>query len=267
MGKLLINYQQNKKLDTISKIISTWAPASDNNDPNGYAAIVAKNIGVGVTSTLPDLSKDLSKDGPLFKFIQAITQVENGNKQAYSDDIILNGLSKVNQDLNGGATCSTPATPYLPQSLTGSNSCVNLVQNLSSSDLVSIVGKIPCNENTANTNRCTVKKEYLDGLIALNTAYKAKFGREIEVTSSFRTQDYQKSLCSQTGGACAKDCSNHMTGLAVDFTNQTIGNCPKEGDCTSTEFKWLKENGSKYGLGFKNELGNDDNIHWSYNGH
>lgn len=149
-----------------------------------------------------------------------------------------------------------------------SNSCINTVKALKKEDLVSIVGKIPCNENPANPNRCTVQKKYLDSLILLNESYKKEFGKEIEVTSSFRTQDYQKSLCSRTSGACASQCSNHMTGLAVDFTNETISkSCGKEGICGSKEFQWLKANGDKFGVGFRNDLGTTDNIHWSFNGH
>ncbi len=151
-------------------------------------------------------------------------------------------------------------------SLYGSQACTTLVKDLKSSDLVSLSGKIKCNENSANPTRCTVKKEFLDSLVSLNEAYKAKFNKEIEVTSSYRTQNYQKELCGRTSGECASGCSNHMTGMAVDFTNATIGMCKKEGTCTSEEFKWLKENGGKFGVGFYNNLGTKDNIHWSYNG-
>lgn len=154
------------------------------------------------------------------------------------------------------------------QSLSGSNSCVKLAESLTASDLVSLTQNgIPCDESGNNPNRCTVSKNYLPTLVALNNAYKQKFGHPIDITSSYRNQAYQQNVCSETTGACATSCSNHMTGEAVDLSNATIGDCKKEQHCTSAEFEWLKQQGSALNIPFYNNLGDTDNVHWSYNGH
>lgn len=71
-GQLLV--YQARGLDTLKSIISTWAPASDNNDPAGYAALVAKRMGgIGTDEHL-----DLNNPETLTKLMAAMVTQEQG---------------------------------------------------------------------------------------------------------------------------------------------------------------------------------------------
>lgn len=62
-----------KGINTPLGIASTWAPASDNNNPNSYGAQIAKALGVG-----PNDKIDMSDPSIRAKVASAIGMVENG---------------------------------------------------------------------------------------------------------------------------------------------------------------------------------------------
>lgn len=72
MMKNLISYYKNRGLTTVSKMISRWAPAFENNTAN-YITIVSNIVGIGINEFIPVLSKEI-----LIKISKAIVAVENG---------------------------------------------------------------------------------------------------------------------------------------------------------------------------------------------
>ena len=85
MVKLLRNYQKLHHLKTIEGIIYRWAPPSDNNPTEAYAAHVAGYLGVGVTD-------DIDVNDFMFELITVIAKHENGGIYL-SDDQILTGIA------------------------------------------------------------------------------------------------------------------------------------------------------------------------------
>ncbi len=59
--------------NTLAKLIAIWAPASDGNDPHGYAATVARAAGVSVVTALSWSNKHQIAD-----ILAAMFKVENG---------------------------------------------------------------------------------------------------------------------------------------------------------------------------------------------
>ena len=82
MAKILKNYFA-RGTDTIEEIISTWAPASEN-DTAAYIANVSRATGLAPTARVS--AADLTR------IIPAIIQHENGS-QPYSLDLINKGIS------------------------------------------------------------------------------------------------------------------------------------------------------------------------------
>lgn len=62
-------------LNTIKDIISTWAPASDNNNTNSYITNVASRMGVNPNATI-----DVNNPEVMTKLIAAMTVSENGRE-------------------------------------------------------------------------------------------------------------------------------------------------------------------------------------------
>lgn len=79
LARLLLNYQKLYGLDTPRKIISRYAPPSEN-QTQAYIQSVATQLGI-----TPDGKVDLTKIGTLTVFIKAIIRHENGI-QPYSND-------------------------------------------------------------------------------------------------------------------------------------------------------------------------------------
>lgn len=73
MAILLQNYQTKHQLFTIRQMIARWAPASDNNDVNGYASFVAAALNVS-----PDVAVNALDATLLAKMLKAMTRRENG---------------------------------------------------------------------------------------------------------------------------------------------------------------------------------------------
>lgn len=71
--KILQNYYQKYKLSTPWEMISRWAPPSDNNPTDAYAAHVATALGVGINDEI-----NLNDEETMIKLVQAIVIQENG---------------------------------------------------------------------------------------------------------------------------------------------------------------------------------------------
>ncbi len=84
LAKLLFNYSM-RGLDTITEIISTYAPASEN-DTNAYIAAVSVSTGYA-----PDYPLNLSDQGTLQNLVSAIIQHENG-RVSYDASTIASGV-------------------------------------------------------------------------------------------------------------------------------------------------------------------------------
>ncbi|GAA1853100.1 M15 family metallopeptidase [Myceligenerans crystallogenes] len=63
-----------------------------------------------------------------------------------------------------------------------------------------------------------VRADVVDGLVALNAAYRAAFGVNLTINSSYRSYEDQAALYDPSSPTAAPPgCSNHGTGLAVDI--------------------------------------------------
>ncbi|MEY5098465.1 MAG: hypothetical protein RJA36_1184 [Pseudomonadota bacterium] len=79
MAYLLRDYQSDHGLDTPRKIISRWAPATDNNDVDSYADALARALGVQADDRI-----DTTDDATLITMLQAISRHENGDRSPYT---------------------------------------------------------------------------------------------------------------------------------------------------------------------------------------
>lgn len=84
----LLNYSRWYGLNTVEKIIGRFAPASEN-DTAGYAAFVARLLGVGI-------STPINVDNVLPELVKAIIQFENG-QQPYSSATVSAGVQMARQ--------------------------------------------------------------------------------------------------------------------------------------------------------------------------
>jgi len=81
----------------------------------------------------------------------------------------------------------------------------------------------------------------LPALVALNAAYKAKFGTNLKINSAYRTLAQQAIAVSEVGNLAGKPgTSYHGWGVALDFGGI--------GSFNSKQYLWLKENAGKYGF-------------------
>lgn len=87
MAKNLMAYQDKYAINTVSKIVSRWAPASDGNNVAAYVAAVSKQTGFK-----PDESLDLKDPKVLAPLISAITKHENG-QNPYSPETIAKAIA------------------------------------------------------------------------------------------------------------------------------------------------------------------------------
>lgn len=83
--KILLAYYKKYKLNTVKKIISRYAPPSEN-ETESYIKSVANQLGVA-----SDEEIDLSSVAVLAVLLRAIIRHENG-EQPYSDEQILKGI-------------------------------------------------------------------------------------------------------------------------------------------------------------------------------
>lgn len=102
LGVNLLSYQR-RGLDTISKIISRWAPPQDNNNTTAYIQNVSQALGVSPTTRL-----DVASPAVLTALSKAIIHQENGNVP-FSDETIASGIASA----LGMAALSDSPTPVL----------------------------------------------------------------------------------------------------------------------------------------------------------
>lgn len=155
-------------------------------------------------------------------------------------------------------------------SLYGSNrERCNIINSIKPSELVNLRDYgLSC----TSSNSCLIKKDVAEDLKRLDAAYYAKFKTRISIASAYRSDAQQADTCRAVRGTlCAKPCSqggagsNHSFGDAVDFSNETIGNCRKTGPCDNRYFNWLRDpNGGGQFKMFNNLT--DDNPHFSRSG-
>lgn len=88
MAKILLNYKNLYKINTVAGIIHRWAPPSENNTV-AYINHISKEL-----KTEPDETIDVSNKNVMLKLIKAIITHENG-EQPYSDETIMKGISLV----------------------------------------------------------------------------------------------------------------------------------------------------------------------------
>lgn len=79
MFKLLTNYARLHGCQTIRKIISRWAPPSEN-DTAAYIATVSRLTGIA-----PDQTIDIASHDQMCSLVAAMSQVENGIRAAPAD--------------------------------------------------------------------------------------------------------------------------------------------------------------------------------------
>lgn len=83
--KLMQNYEKLYGLNTISKLVSRWAPPNENNT-NSYVSAVSKSMGVPATKVI-----DLNDRDTLTALAKAIIQHENG-MQPYPESVFIEAL-------------------------------------------------------------------------------------------------------------------------------------------------------------------------------
>lgn len=96
-AKILCNYHRLYGLQTVSQIISRWAPRSEN-DTSSYIACVARDIGVG-----PNDSLDFSSVQIIAQLVSAIIFHENGD-QPYDKGLIESACQQVIDSFNPSLT-------------------------------------------------------------------------------------------------------------------------------------------------------------------
>ena len=86
-----------------------------------------------------------------------------------------------------------------------------------------------------------VRGDVIDGFVKLDAAFEQRFGRHLDINSSYRSHAEQEALYDPSSDTAAPPgCSNHGTGLAVDIG----GGVERFG---SPEYEWLKANAEAYG--------------------
>jgi len=80
----------------------------------------------------------------------------------------------------------------------------------------------------------------LPSLVAMNTAFKAKFGSNLVINSAYRNLAQQATAVNELGALAGKPgTSYHGWGVAIDFGGL--------GGFNGAKYKWLVANGAKYG--------------------
>ncbi|NOV98337.1 DUF2809 domain-containing protein [Isoptericola halotolerans] len=88
-----------------------------------------------------------------------------------------------------------------------------------------------------------VRADLVDGLVALDEAYRAEFGQHLTVNSAYRSYDDQLAVHDPTNPnplAAPPGCSNHGLGTAVDVSMGPEG-------FDGARFSWMKANAEQYG--------------------
>ncbi|PZR52306.1 hypothetical protein DNL40_12855 [Xylanimonas oleitrophica] len=91
--------------------------------------------------------------------------------------------------------------------------------------------------------RFSLRADVLDDLVALNEAYRARFGQDLTITSAYRTYEQQLAVYNPANPnplAAPPGCSNHGLGTAVDLGGGVAS-------FDSPQYAWLKENAEQHG--------------------
>lgn len=107
LAKVLLSYQKQHGCDTISKIISRWAPNNENNT-SAYVADVAGRCGVD-----PNAVIDVDQLAIMLPLVEAIIAHEN-NGYAYPEVVVLQGLNMAGI-ADAKPVVSAPVKPLVAQ--------------------------------------------------------------------------------------------------------------------------------------------------------
>lgn len=124
LGKTLLTYQDKHGLDTVERIVSRWAPASEN-DTAAYAREVSKELGVKPSDPI-----NVRDPATLTKLARAVIRFENGD-MPYTDSQIAVGLDaargKTALPASANRAASAPEPAWRdPNALTGNPIIDNL---------------------------------------------------------------------------------------------------------------------------------------------
>jgi zinc D-Ala-D-Ala carboxypeptidase len=89
----------------------------------------------------------------------------------------------------------------------------------------------------------SVRADVLDGLVALDDAYRAEFGQHLTVNSAYRSYDQQVEVYNPDDPnplAAPPGCSNHGLGTAIDISMGPEG-------FDGARYAWLKEHAEQHG--------------------
>ena len=111
--RTLVSYGDHHGIDTLAGVFERWAPASDGNDPAGYAAAVAKALDREVGAPI-----DLYDPAILAALAAAITRQENGHGPGggsdspwYSSQTYRRGVALALGDGVGAGAVATASVP------------------------------------------------------------------------------------------------------------------------------------------------------------
>lgn len=89
LARTLLNYQRNRGLVTVRAMMHRYAPSTDANNPDRYAAFVAREMGL----PSPDVPVDLVNSPQLHRdMTRAVVRYENGI-YPYSDVLLASAVS------------------------------------------------------------------------------------------------------------------------------------------------------------------------------
>ena len=115
LARTLISYTDHHGINTLAGVFARWAPASDGNDPDGYAVTVARELNWEVAAPI-----DLHDAAILAALAAAITCEENGhppgqgtNLSWYSSETYRRGVALA---LGGVISAATVAAVPVPLS-------------------------------------------------------------------------------------------------------------------------------------------------------
>lgn len=80
--RILKNYHNNYKLDTIRKMISRWAPPEDRNHTESYIKAVADYVGIPADDLV-----NVNNCEQMIRIVAGMSKVENGREADMSDVI------------------------------------------------------------------------------------------------------------------------------------------------------------------------------------
>lgn len=106
-------------------------------------------------------------------------------------------------------------------------------------------GDIPADVlcGVAFTSGVQLRCDAAAALEELNAAYRADFGRDLDVVSSYRSYSQQVAVKRTRGGLAAQPgTSNHGRGVAVDF-----GGFGGLGNFSTANYRWMKANAERFG--------------------